>query len=230
MYRTYGMNTKLLLCFLAGLLWSCKQNTKTLKPKIEEVQLPTQSATKLPVIIKDLMQFTGQTYSDTTNIDNIMVFKKIDMNGTVNHITMEKAVELYKSMTQRRQVNSWPIFEIKNMETVILPLQGIGFGGAIWAKVLVDKKLMEIKKVAFEHQAESEGYGAAFSQSNFEDHFIGMKINHEEDNFRLKKAMKKIQDGGNIIDGNSGATMTSQGAVEMMNLGLQKYASYFKAE
>lgn len=84
---------------------------------------------------------------------------------------------------KREQAVSLPIFEIKGTETVILPLQGVGFGGAIWAKVLVDRKALEIEKIEFEHKAESDGYGAAMTESSFERQFDGVKINLDEHTF-----------------------------------------------
>jgi len=50
-------------------------------------------------------------------------------------------------MMKRQNTTSWPIFEIRNTDTAILPVGGIGFWGAIWAKVLMDRRTLEIKKL-----------------------------------------------------------------------------------
>lgn len=127
-----------------------------------------------------------------------------------------------------KTAGSWPIFEIVATQDITLFVQGIGFGGPIWATVLVHKETLRIKKIEFEHKAESDGYGAAMTQSLFDDKFVGTNIDLEKNSFTLQKYIEKRRDDGTIIDGISGATMTSQSAVEMMNYGLQKYRGYFR--
>lgn len=61
-------------------------------------------------------------------------------------------------MMSREDANALPILEIKNTDNAIPLVQGNGFGGVIWAKVLVDTKSMEIKKIEFDHTAESDGW------------------------------------------------------------------------
>ncbi len=222
------MKAKLVVLLIIPLIWNCKENKDTEKPQIEEVKQQPEVVAKLPAIIRELANFAEPTFSDSTTIDSLMTFKELDANGSVNPIDMTRAVSLYKAMTGPKQVTAMPIFEIQNTDISILPIQGKGFGGAIWANVLVDKKTLEIKKVAFEHKAESEGYGAAFTQNTFENQFINTKINLEQKTFNLQKAIEKRTDDGAIIDGISGATMTSQGAVEMMNEGLRKYRNYLE--
>ncbi|WP_273565663.1 FMN-binding protein [Maribacter halichondriae] len=224
------MKTKLMMLILVPLMWNCKENPEAAKPKIEEAKQEIQTVTALPAIIKELAKFAEPTFSDSTNIDELMMFKELDANGTVTPIDMERAVDLYKAMTKPAQAAEMPIFEIQNTDNSILPIQGKGFGGVIWANVLVDRKTLEIKKVAFEHKAESDDYGAAMTQTSFENQFVGTKINLEQNTFSLQKAVEKAVDDGQIIDGISGATMTSKGAVEMMNEGLRTYRSYLEGE
>ena len=224
------MKTKLIMLFLVPLMWNCKQNPDTEKPKVEESKQETVVVTKLPTIIKELAKFAEPTFSDSTDIGELMTFKELDASGTVTPITMEKAVDLYKAMTKTGQASTMPIFEIQNTDNSILSFQGKGFGGVIWATVLVDRKTLEIKKVAFEHKAESNDYGAAMTQTSFENQFIGTKINLEQNTFSLKKAAEKAVDGGQIIDGISGSTVTSKGAVDMMNEGMKSYRNYLRPE
>lgn len=220
------MKIELLVLILISLIWNCKENQEIAKPKVEVSKQETVAVVKLPTSIKELAKFVMPTFSDAANSDEWMIFKEIDTNGTVAPINRQRAIGLYKAITKPRQASVMPIFEIKNTDMVILPIQGKGFGGAIWANVVVDKKTLEIKKIAFEHKAESEGYGAALTQSTFEDQFVGAKINLDESSFVLKKNMEQRLDDGMVVDGISGATMTSDGVIEMMNLGLKKYKEY----
>jgi Na+-transporting NADH:ubiquinone oxidoreductase subunit C len=142
---------------------------------------------------------------------------------------MKEGVKLYQRMMLPNKTYTFPIFEIKNTDTTILPVRGMGFGGPIWAIVSVDINTREIRRIEFEHKAESDGYGAAMTQSSFEDKFVGTVIDFEKSTFTLQRNIEKRVDAGTIIDGISGATMTSKAVVEMVNLGLNKYKVYFKS-
>ncbi|MEQ8217691.1 MAG: FMN-binding protein [Arenibacter sp.] len=222
---------KILLMVLVVLGWSCKENPKQTEQKIETVKQETKTKTSLPESIKEIATFVSPAFTDSTDIQNLIIFKELDLtSNTITNIDLDRASDLYKKLATRGQATSLPIFEVKDTDLVVLPVQGVGFGGAIWAKVLLDKKTLEIKNIAFEHKGESEGYGAAVSEKTFEDQFLGTKINLKEDTFSLRKAIEKANDDGHFIDGISGATMTSQGAVAMMNAGLRKYKSYLEAD
>ena len=220
---------KMLLMMVVVLGWNCKENPKQTEPIIEPEQ-EIQTTTEVPASIKEIAAFAMSTFTDTTNIQDLIIFNELNTtSGIISTTDLERASDLYKKLANRGQATSLPIFEVKETDLVVLPVQGVGFGGAIWAKVLLDKKTLEIKNIAFEHKAESEGYGAAVSEKTFEDQFLGVKINLEEDTFTLQKAIEKANDDGHFIDGISGATMTSKGAVSMMNEGLRKYGGYLKS-
>ena len=208
--------------------WACKEKPDKVKPKVEEAKKPSKAIIKVSPTIKELAKFADLPLTDATDINELILFREIDINGVVTEIDDDRAVALYKKMTKRGAAISFPIFEIKNNDTAIIPLQGVGFGGAIWAKVLIDRNTLEIKKIAFEHKAESDDYGGAMTQTSFENQFIGKKINLEEKTFWLQKAIEKSNDDGHLIDGISGATVTNEGIVEMLNVGLQRYRNYLQ--
>lgn len=70
--------------------------------------------------------------------------------------------------------------------------------------------------------AESEGYGAEINQEAFENQFIGKAIYGDSNSFGLNQAGRTIIEGYTMVDGLSGATITSKAAVEMINNGLLK--------
>lgn len=217
-----------ILFFLLGC--GCKQKPDAVKSSADGMTTKTKTISVSAPVLEELVQFANLSPTDSTALPTLFLVKEIDESGTISEIDVERAAALYKKMTNRGHAVSFPIFEIKNTETVILPLQGVGFGGAIWAKVLVDKQTLEIKKIAFEHKAESDGYGAGMTQTSFENQFVGKKINLEQHSFELKKAMEKSNDDGHVIDGISGATVTNEGIVEMLNVGLQSYRNYLDEE
>ncbi len=212
------------------ILGSCKQKAETTKPQVQEPIEEVQVVKPLSKTIKELVEFAGISLTDSTDINEVFEFKQLDKYDAISAVQMNQAVNLYKKMMKREQEHAWPIFEIKNTDNVILPVKGIGFGGPIWAKVMVDRKELEIKKIEFGHGAESEGYGAPMTLSSFEKQFVGTKINLDKNTFGLQNHIEKRIDAGRIVDGISGATGTSEGVVEMVNLGMQKYSAYFKED
>lgn len=219
---------KIIFLLVVLLFWNCKQKPGTEKPKEVETVKEEKAIVHVPAAMIELGKFADIVISDESDINQFIDFKHIDTNQSVTAIDMNEAVSFYKKMMKREKANSLPIFEIKNTDDVILLIQGVGFGGPIWAKVLVDKNTLEIKKIAFEHFAETDGYGAAMTQSPFADEFIGTKINLDKNTFTLQKNMESRIDDGVIIDGISGATMTSEAAIEMVNEGLKKYKGYLR--
>lgn len=220
------MKLRTMYLILVFLLCNCKEKPDTEKPKEQEILKEEKAMLPVSPVMVELGKFADATLSEISDINQFIVFKQMDENQVVTTIDMNQAVALYKKMMQREQVVSLPIFEIKKTDNAILFIQGIGFGGPIWAKVLVDIKTLKINKIEFEHKAESEGYGAAMTQSSFEDKFVGRKIDLEKNTFTLQKNMEKRIDEGTFVDGISEATMTSQAALEMVNKGLKKYRGY----
>ncbi|MFP2994620.1 FMN-binding protein [Spongiivirga sp. MCCC 1A20706] len=222
------LSARIIVVLLVLLLSSCKQRTNRTEQE-ESAKVEKERIVKiLPKTLKEFGEFAGVIITDSTDIDQIIAFKKITQDGVISAIEMNQALSIYKKMMQPERQDSWPIFEIKNTNMAILPIKGIGYGGVIWAKVLVDRNTLEINKIEFNHQAESEGYGAAITQSVFEEKFKGAKVDFEKNTFILNRNVEKRIDDGVIIDVISGATMTSEAALEMVNYGLRRYKNYLK--
>ncbi|NNE78310.1 MAG: FMN-binding protein [Pricia sp.] len=207
--------------------WSCKEKPENNVPEVQESVQELPKVKRLSPIISELVQFfSDTTLAEGADVNQIIAFKKIDNDDTIVEVDMDEGVSLYKSMMTPKNQEAFPIFEIRNTDTAILPISGKGFGGAIWAKVLIDRNTLEIKKIEFDHKAESEGYGAAMTRSSFENQFAGSVVNMEKNSFVLQKNIEERVDYGTPIDGISGATMTSEGVLDMVNEGLKKYKGY----
>ena len=207
-------------------LGACKEKEKDTKSKT--IAAEQEVITKKPVspIIKEMAEFANIRFFDSITANQIFSCKEIDNDGFIKTIDKEKAIYLYNVLLKHERAISWPIFEIKEADTAILVVEGIGFGGAIWAKVLVDRNSLEIKKIEFGHKAESDGYGKSMTQSSFENKFIGTIIDVDKNTFTLQKNLEKRIDDGKVIDGITGATMTSKAVIDMLNLGFKKYRAY----
>ncbi len=221
------MKLKLTLIILAIFLGSCKQKTDSQKAEqLGQEPAPT-STYQLPKAIKEIAQFSDITLTDSTDVNSVMNFKAIDSTGVVTEINMSEALSLFKTAMDSNKSTALPIFEFKDTQNSMLMVSERGFGGKIWGKLLVDRTTSELLKVEFDHTAESDEYSAdGITLSSFEDQFIGARINWKGNTFGLDQSGKTHAEGDTMIDGISGATVTSQAVLKMMNEGVQKYSGY----
>lgn len=210
------------LIFLLALFCQCKESkADTQIQKVQEVK-----TNPVPRIIVELAEFSGVLVSDTTDISSLLNFKMIDSTGRLLDTEMDEVAKGFKLLMTGKKVTSFPILELKNSDKAILMVQGRGYGGDIWAKLLVDKKTMQIEKLELDHAAESEGYGAGITYSSFEEQFTGTDLSLDKPSFGLRQSGEVLVKGKHYIDGISGATVTCDGVVKMVNLGLQPYQDY----
>ncbi|RRQ50575.1 FMN-binding protein [Maribacter algicola] len=219
--RAFWIIGSLIILFI-----SCKEEPKVNMPDSENTIQDLPKKEGLSAVQKEIVSFADSTFSYNSDMNTLIAYKKIDEKGTITDIDMNEGIRLYKELIKSNTVDAVPIFEVKNTDTAILTIRGKGFGGAIWAKVLVNIKTLEIKKIEFDHKSETYGYGSAMEQRAFENQFVGTKIDLDKNSFTLQQNMEKRMDDGVYVDGISGATMTSAAAIEMVNLGLQKYKGY----
>ncbi len=215
------------LLILALLIVACKQNKMVDKSTVENTQQETAKKPQVSPLVKELATFAKMQISETTDYEQLFEVKKIDAQGNSAPLDLKTGISLYKQILSG-QPEEIPLFEISNTEDVVLFASGKGYMGPIWAKILVNKTSLEIKKVAFDHKGESEGYGDAITYASFENKFTGANISFTSNTFGLKQDDRKIIKGNHEVDGISGATITSDAVVKMMNDGLKKYQNYLQ--
>ncbi|MEQ5792473.1 FMN-binding protein [Muricauda sp. NFXS6] len=218
------MNNRYLLFIMLFALWNCKQKVEKATPEpvpktVKKQETPTPE-------LKAIAQFIGMA-SDSLGIPTELQSWTIDKNGELDSIGVQKASLLFKKLLTSSKSNLYPIFEARDGKEALIVMANQGYDGNIRGTFLVDKNTMEIKKAAFEHVAESEGYGAAIAFSSFEEQFVGTKVNWGENTFGLNQNNTTIIKGDKVVDGISGATITSRLTVEMVNDGLKKYKPFF---
>ena len=220
--RSCLITTALIWAVLLG--WQCREKPSEPQEKLEEVEAKKPT----PKIILDLAEFADLTVSDTTAIEKLLLFKEIDSIGNSQIIDIDQAARAFKQKMTTKKSSSFPLLEIQNSDKVVLVLQGKGYGGPIWAKVLINKVSQQIDKLVLDHSAESEGYGTPMTYSSFEGQFTGRNLGNNAQIFGLRQNKELLMKGNHEIDGLSGATITSKAVVEMMNEGLKSYATYLE--
>ena len=128
-----------------------------------------------------------------------------------------------------------PVFVFKNGNTVV-PIYGAGLWGPIWGYVAFDKDNATIAGAYFDHESETAGLGAKIKDDPaFQAVFVGEKPDFGEAKvFEIVKGGAPVDADGksvvdNKIDAITGATMTSNGLADAINVWLAAYAKYFGA-
>ncbi len=219
------MKTKFLVLLLVPILWNCRQKEEK-TPQRPEPILKEESSGHLSGL-EGIADFLDISLIDSSDAVSKLRFWKLDQNNIVDSTGITEAVDLYHKFNGPGKRDIYPIFEVKDNTNVMLLMSDKGFGGNIRGTFLIDKNTLEIKKVVFEHMAESEGYGAAISLSSFEDQFVGTKVDFQENTFGLNQNDRTIIKGDKVVDGISGATITSRLTVEMINDALKVYKGFF---
>ncbi|MBQ0732728.1 FMN-binding protein [Aquimarina celericrescens] len=205
---------------------SCKQKSNTIISTAEESKKEIKTQGKVSSMVKELIEFAQITYNKDSDMNQLLQAKKIDTSGVVTDISLKKGGNMVKEVMKSGESQDAPFFEVANSNKIILLATSSGYSGPIWAKILIDKTTLEIQKVQFDHQSESEGYGADVVLSSFENKFTGSKISFTSNTFGLTQDKKMIIKGNQKIDGISGATITSEAVVRMLNNDLLTYKNY----
>lgn len=210
-----------LLILLLG--YSCKEKPQAVK----EVPAPEVKAVKsLSPVYKEIAAFMDLEVSDSTQIDTILAFKALMGKDSVVSSDASQNLRYYKDIMNKGKASALPIFEVKDSDLTLILFTGKGYVGALWAKVLVDKATGKTIKVRFGHKMESEGYGSGIVSSSFGDQFSDKQLLFEDNTFGLIQNGKAVIKGITMVDGISGATITSSAAVKMLNEGLKNFESY----
>ena len=167
--------------------------------------------------MRDIGHFIDTTYTDSTDLSSIVDFKYLDMNKKINDCSLEKSTELYSKIIHSDSCTEFPIFEVKNSNISVLVIGKKSQWATIWAMYLVDRNSKTIKKVEIYYKAEVPGLGVGISSTEFENQFINLPIQVNGHSFGLKQDEKIIIQGESVIDGISGATLSSKTIIEVSN-------------
>ena len=121
-----------------------------------------------------------------------------------------------------------PVFKFKNGLTVI-PVYGAGLWGPIWGYLSFDGTTL--KGAFFDHESETAGLGAKIKDDPaFQALFVDKQVLVSGDavQFEIAKAGTHKLGESNGIDAIAGATMTSKGLNEAINLWLGLYKPLFE--
>lgn len=127
------------------------------------------------------------------------------------------------------QQGAFPVylFQKDGQTGYVIPTQGNGLWGPVYANIALDADLNTIIGVTFSHDSETPGLGAEITTEKFQAPFIGKKI-LDENGTVVSIAVKKHAnpEGEHEVDAISGGTMTSNGVSTMLGNDLARYQAY----
>ncbi len=171
-------------------------------------------------------RLVDSTFTRKTNLDSLVTYKTIDSYGNVKTVRFGGALSLDRMHINKQDNSEYPIYEINNTNKVILSVYGEGQWDWIAAKVVVDKTTLELLEIQFDHKQETPGLGAVITTPEFRSQFVGSKLDLTGNSYSLQYSDSVLISGNYKIDGISGATITSKGAINMLNDGLKVYKEY----
>ena len=178
---------------LASLLFSCQ--TQSAEEEKQAPSTPPERPYQMPKALQEIGEFAELTFADTNELKELLSFQLIDGTGQVRSSHFEEVAQRYKKMLQSESSGPAPIIEINDSEKAMLLCNGRGFGGLLWAKLLVDRKSKQILKIEFGQQAESDDYAGELSETSFAERFVGKEIVGSRQHLRLIAA-RRSQDPG----------------------------------
>ena len=110
-------------------------------------------------------------------------------------------------------------------------MYGAGLWGPVWGYVALQRDGKTIAGVYFDHESETPGLGAKIKdEPAFREKFIGKTVEWSEaPAFRLEKNAE-ASGAANAVDAITGATMTSKGLNEALNVWFKAYEKHFNVE
>ena len=237
--------TTLIVVVVAALLAFVSQSLKGRQEANEKAETISQMLTAAQYGTKAELDKLSNADKLAKYGDEIEKAFVIDLDGNV--LRDLESMEVYGPKVLKRQNYNikgganktgepeLPVFVFKNGNTVV-PIYGAGLWGPIWGYVSFSPDNATIAGAYFDHESETAGLGAKIKDDPaFQAEFVGEKPAFAESAvFEIVKGGAPVDADGksvvdNKIDAITGATMTSNGLADALNVWLAAYAKYFQA-
>ncbi|MFK7900963.1 MAG: NADH:ubiquinone reductase (Na(+)-transporting) subunit C [Cyclobacteriaceae bacterium] len=172
------------------------------------------------------------------NIESMVVDTKGNLLEGVNAEDINVRKEYKKTNASDKRL---PVFKFKSqvhegqVEAYILPIYGNGLWDEIWGYIALADDFNSLKGAIFDHKAETPGLGARITDAEIQNRFKGKRISDADGNLVCVRMLKG--EGNevnatdyNVVDGLSGATMTSNGVNAMLESYVKLYSPFLQKE
>ncbi len=122
-----------------------------------------------------------------------------------------------------------PVY-IFNSGRIVIPIYGAGLWGPIWGYIAFEPDCKTIAGAYFDHESETPGLGAKIKdEAWFREKFSGRQVAFgTSEPFNLSKNAESTG-AANAVDAITGATMTSKGLNEALNVWFKAYEKHLAA-
>ena len=170
-----------------------------------------------------------QLYSE--NIDEAFTIdlngqKTGELNTEKDNIELIDGLKAVNKAVKAGDCSKLPVYRFKG-DISVIPVYGAGLWGPVWGYVAFEPDGKTIKGAYFDHEGETPGLGAKIKDEPwFREKFAGKKVALDDDPI-FKLAKNAEADGSeNAVDAITGASMTSKGLNEALNVWFKAYAEY----
>ena len=206
---------------------------------------PAQNANAKAETLRQMMSAAGIKPTDelyaTKNADILQLYADnideaytIDLKGEKNGelgTAMENIQLVDKLKPQNKAIKAegevtLPVYVFKSGK-VVIPIYGAGLWGPVWGYIAFEHDCHTIAGAYFDHEGETPGLGAKIKDEPwFREKFAGKTVEWDEDPaFRLEKNAEATG-ATNAVDAITGATMTSKGLNEALNVWFKAYENH----
>ena len=209
------------------------------EPQQKAVKLDTRS--KILSAVMDIQEGDDVNQIWEERITSLVVDIDGDVVGQLDNGTavIAEQIDIGKEFKKPAQERLFPVFKFmkegstEEVDAYIIPVFGNGLWDRIWGFVALEKDLVTVRGVRFDHKGETPGLGARITDAEVQDRYIGKKIYSNVGELVSIQMVKGERGDPSIygdyqVDGMSGSTMTANGVNEMLLKYFKYYSNYFK--
>lgn len=188
-------------------------------------------AAGMVIIVAFLLAFVSDALKPTQDANVLrdtknQILTSLNIEGLEGQAVDDKYAEVITD-TLECNGNEFYVAKINDSIKYVLPVKGRGLWGGLWGYISVDEDKQHVYGTYFSHESETAGLGARINERWFQKQFNGRPIFDNEGNIALKVVKKGEAKGDSLlVDGVTGATLTSNGVANMVLEGLGLYKDF----
>lgn len=188
---------------------------KVYKEKVESAIVELKSGEVLP----------EEKYNEKLNIEDFNIESMADDSQYGEQIPVNEDIAGIKSKPK-----FMPVYEVKNnnqIEKYIFPIYGKGLWSTLYGFLAIDKDLETVRGITFYQHGETPGLGGEVDNPKWKAIWNGKKVYDDNNQVKLTVIKGKVDNADPnkdfLIDGLSGATLTTRGVDNLVKYWLGEH-------
>ena len=176
------------------------------------------------------------TVEDPWTVENVEeIFNESIVSFVVNSSGKVVPNKLPEDIDPKLDQDLFPLYKKVvdgNIDGFAIPISGKGLWGTMYGYFAIEPDGATAKGITFYRHIETPGLGAEVDKPWFQQNFVGKRFIDDDGNLVGIQTVKgKVDESSDeayhLVDGITGATMTSRGLNQFLLKGLQTYNPYF---